>query len=256
MLERQTAVSRRRSASSLPPLGVVMRRELGAAVYHSPARCSLRILRSARSSPGRRSSLDGTCPPHCGGSGGCRARCCRCSPMSAGAGNGCATVLDELERTDLRDYLPQVTAPALVICGSRDWRAMPAACELAGGLPDGPGLGSRRTRATAGPPPRPSCSARWSRNSSARSPGVAGVARRVSWPAPPAPDARVRPERPHHSPAAECLGPFLDRPGPDDAVQHERVAAGKSLVAARVVNTASAPLWSEYGPISNRVPSA
>lgn len=46
-------------------------------------------------------------------------------------------MLDELERTDLRDYLPQVTASALVVCGSRDWRAMPAACELAGGLPDG-----------------------------------------------------------------------------------------------------------------------
>ena len=46
-------------------------------------------------------------------------------------------MLDELERTDLRGYLPQVTAPALVICGSRDWRAMPAASELAGGLPGG-----------------------------------------------------------------------------------------------------------------------
>jgi len=46
-------------------------------------------------------------------------------------------MLDELERTDLRGYLPQVTAPALVVCGSRDWRAMPAACELAGGLPGG-----------------------------------------------------------------------------------------------------------------------
>ena len=46
-------------------------------------------------------------------------------------------MLDELERTDLRGYLPQVTAPAMVICGSRDWRAMPAACELAGRLPDG-----------------------------------------------------------------------------------------------------------------------
>src|SRR5262249_32767593 len=46
-------------------------------------------------------------------------------------------MLDELERTDLRGYLPQVTAPALVVCGSRDWRAMPAACELAGGLPAG-----------------------------------------------------------------------------------------------------------------------
>jgi len=46
-------------------------------------------------------------------------------------------MLDELERADLRGYLPQVTAPALVICGSRDWRAMPAACELAGGLPGG-----------------------------------------------------------------------------------------------------------------------
>src|SRR5262249_34043589 len=44
-------------------------------------------------------------------------------------------MLDELERTDLRGYLPEVTAPALVVCGSRDWRAMPAACELAGGLP-------------------------------------------------------------------------------------------------------------------------
>ena len=46
-------------------------------------------------------------------------------------------MLDELERADLRGYLPQVTAPAMVICGSRDWRAMPAACELAGRLPDG-----------------------------------------------------------------------------------------------------------------------
>src|SRR5262249_30556828 len=42
-------------------------------------------------------------------------------------------MLDELERTDLRGYLPEVTAPALVVCGSRDWRAMPAACGLAGG---------------------------------------------------------------------------------------------------------------------------
>jgi pimeloyl-ACP methyl ester carboxylesterase len=46
-------------------------------------------------------------------------------------------MLDELEHTDLRGFLTQVTAPALVICGSRDWRAMPAACELAGGLPGG-----------------------------------------------------------------------------------------------------------------------
>jgi 3-oxoadipate enol-lactonase len=46
-------------------------------------------------------------------------------------------MLDELEYTDLRGYLPQVTAPALVVCGSRDWRAMPAACELAGGIPGG-----------------------------------------------------------------------------------------------------------------------
>jgi 3-oxoadipate enol-lactonase len=46
-------------------------------------------------------------------------------------------MLDELERTDLRGYLPRISAPALVVCGSRDWRAMPAACELAGGLPDG-----------------------------------------------------------------------------------------------------------------------
>ena len=46
-------------------------------------------------------------------------------------------MLDELERTDLRGFLPQITAPALVICGSRDWHAMPAACELAGGLPGG-----------------------------------------------------------------------------------------------------------------------
>jgi pimeloyl-ACP methyl ester carboxylesterase len=46
-------------------------------------------------------------------------------------------MLDELEHTDLRGDLPQVTTPALVICGSRDWRAMPAACELAGGLPRG-----------------------------------------------------------------------------------------------------------------------
>ena len=46
-------------------------------------------------------------------------------------------MLDELKYTDLRGYLPQVTAPALVVCGSRDWRAMPAACELAGGIPGG-----------------------------------------------------------------------------------------------------------------------
>ena len=46
-------------------------------------------------------------------------------------------MLDELAHTDLRGCLPQVTAPALVVCGSRDWRAMPAACELAGGLPGG-----------------------------------------------------------------------------------------------------------------------
>jgi len=46
-------------------------------------------------------------------------------------------MLDELEHTDLRGCLPHVTAPALVVCGSRDWRAMPAACELAGGLPEG-----------------------------------------------------------------------------------------------------------------------
>jgi len=46
-------------------------------------------------------------------------------------------MLDELEHADLRGFLPQVTAPALVICGSRDWRAVPAACELAGGLPGG-----------------------------------------------------------------------------------------------------------------------
>jgi len=46
-------------------------------------------------------------------------------------------MLDELEHTDLRGYLPQVTAPVLVACGSRDWRAMPAACELAGGVPGG-----------------------------------------------------------------------------------------------------------------------
>ncbi len=46
-------------------------------------------------------------------------------------------MLDELEATDLRDYLPLVTAPALVVCGSRDWRAVPAACELAKGIPAG-----------------------------------------------------------------------------------------------------------------------
>ncbi len=46
-------------------------------------------------------------------------------------------MLGELEHTDLRGYLPQVTARAMVVCGSRDWRAMPAACELAGGLPAG-----------------------------------------------------------------------------------------------------------------------
>jgi 3-oxoadipate enol-lactonase len=46
-------------------------------------------------------------------------------------------MLDELEATDVRDCLPLVTAPALVICGSRDWRAVPAACELAKGIPGG-----------------------------------------------------------------------------------------------------------------------
>jgi pimeloyl-ACP methyl ester carboxylesterase len=46
-------------------------------------------------------------------------------------------MLDELEATDLRDYLPLVTAPTLVVCGSRDWRAVPAACELAKGIPAG-----------------------------------------------------------------------------------------------------------------------
>jgi 3-oxoadipate enol-lactonase len=46
-------------------------------------------------------------------------------------------MLDELEGTDLRGCLAQVTARALVVCGSRDWRAMPAACELAAGLPAG-----------------------------------------------------------------------------------------------------------------------
>jgi len=46
-------------------------------------------------------------------------------------------MLGELERTDLRDCLSQVTATALVVCGSRDWRAVPAACELASGLPAG-----------------------------------------------------------------------------------------------------------------------
>jgi pimeloyl-ACP methyl ester carboxylesterase len=38
-------------------------------------------------------------------------------------------MLDELKYTDLRGYLHQVTAPALVVCGSRDWRAMPAAAK-------------------------------------------------------------------------------------------------------------------------------
>jgi pimeloyl-ACP methyl ester carboxylesterase len=46
-------------------------------------------------------------------------------------------VMAELEATDVRDYLPLITAPALVICGSRDWRAVPAACELAKGIPAG-----------------------------------------------------------------------------------------------------------------------
>jgi 3-oxoadipate enol-lactonase len=46
-------------------------------------------------------------------------------------------MIDELEATDVRDYLPLVTAPALVVCGSRDWRAVPAACELAKGIPAG-----------------------------------------------------------------------------------------------------------------------
>ena len=46
-------------------------------------------------------------------------------------------VMDELEAGDVRDYLALITAPALVICGSRDWRAVPAACELAKGIPAG-----------------------------------------------------------------------------------------------------------------------
>jgi 3-oxoadipate enol-lactonase len=46
-------------------------------------------------------------------------------------------MIDELEATDVRDYLPLITAPALVVCGSRDWRAVPAACELAKGIPAG-----------------------------------------------------------------------------------------------------------------------
>ncbi len=46
-------------------------------------------------------------------------------------------MIDELEATDLRDYLPLVTAPTLVVCGSRDWRAVPVACELAKGIPAG-----------------------------------------------------------------------------------------------------------------------
>jgi pimeloyl-ACP methyl ester carboxylesterase len=46
-------------------------------------------------------------------------------------------MIDELETTDVRDYLPLITAPALVVCGSRDWRAVPAACELAKGIPAG-----------------------------------------------------------------------------------------------------------------------
>jgi pimeloyl-ACP methyl ester carboxylesterase len=46
-------------------------------------------------------------------------------------------VMAELEATDVRGYLPLISAPALVICGSRDWRAVPAACELAKGIPAG-----------------------------------------------------------------------------------------------------------------------
>jgi 3-oxoadipate enol-lactonase len=46
-------------------------------------------------------------------------------------------MIDELEATDVRDYLPLITAPALVVGGSRDWRAVPAACELAKGIPAG-----------------------------------------------------------------------------------------------------------------------
>ena len=46
-------------------------------------------------------------------------------------------IMDELEAGDVRDYLSLITAPALVICGSRDWRAVPAACELAKGIPAG-----------------------------------------------------------------------------------------------------------------------
>jgi 3-oxoadipate enol-lactonase len=46
-------------------------------------------------------------------------------------------MLDELEATDLRGYLPMVTARTLVVCGSRDWRALQTACELACGIPAG-----------------------------------------------------------------------------------------------------------------------
>lgn len=44
--------------------------------------------------------------------------------------------LRELARTDLRDRLPQVKVPTLVLCGERDKPSLPGARELAGRIPD------------------------------------------------------------------------------------------------------------------------
>lgn len=44
--------------------------------------------------------------------------------------------LRELARTDLRPRLGEVTAPTLVLCGSRDRLNVPGALELADGIPD------------------------------------------------------------------------------------------------------------------------
>lgn len=44
--------------------------------------------------------------------------------------------LRELAHTDLRDRLPQITVPTLVLCGERDRANLPGARELAGGIVD------------------------------------------------------------------------------------------------------------------------
>jgi pimeloyl-ACP methyl ester carboxylesterase len=44
-------------------------------------------------------------------------------------------MISELSATDLRPDLPHITAPATVVCGSLDRRALPAARELAVAIP-------------------------------------------------------------------------------------------------------------------------